>query len=105
MILSKFKTIHDGILMSKIFIMYYFFCEKICLQGICILGEVKDEEDEEDGRASPPPFQPGAQQPQASETASLSDRYHGCMGVTMPSMTPKEKPPINVVGKVTIILD
>ena len=35
------------------------FCENICLQGICILGEVKEEEDEEDGRASPPPFQPG----------------------------------------------
>ena len=70
---------------------------------ICILGEVKEEEDEEDGRASPPPFQPGAQQPPASGAASISDRYHGCMGVTMPSMTPKEKPPINVVGKVTRI--
>ena len=80
------------------------FCEKICIQGICILGEVKEEEDEEDGRASPPPFQPGAQQPPASGAASISDRYHGCMGVTMPSMTPKEKPPINVVGKVTRIL-
>ena len=107
MILSKFRTIQDWSLdlMSKIFIMYYIFlCEKICIQGICILGEVKEEEDEEDGRASPPPFQPGAQQPPASGAASISDRYHGCMGVTMPSMTPKEKPPINVVGKVTRIL-
>lgn len=70
--------------------------------GIAFMhGEVKEEEDEEDGRASPPPFQPGAQQPPASGAASISDRYHGCMGVTMPSMTPKEKPPINVVGDVS----
>ena len=104
MILSKFRTAHDWSLdlMSKIFIMYYVrFVFKV---HICILGEVKEEEDEEDGRASPPPFQPGAQQPPASGAASISDRYHGCMGVTMPSMTPKEKPPINVVGKVTRIL-
>ena len=55
---------------------YYvlFFCEKNCLQGICILGEVKEEEDEEDGEASPPPFQPGAQQPAASGAASINDR-------------------------------
>ena len=66
---------------------YYvlFFCEKICLQGICILGDVKEEED---GEASPPPFQPGAQQPAASGAASINDRYHSCMDVTMPSMTP-----------------
>ena len=58
--------------------MYYiFFCEKICIQGIYILGEVKEEEDEEDGRASPPPFQPGAQQLAASGAASINDRYHG----------------------------
>jgi len=61
-------------------------------------GEVKEDEDEEDGRASPPPFQPGAQQP--PHNPSLSDRVT-MVGVTMPAMTPKEKPPINVVGDVS----
>jgi len=58
----------------------------------------KEDEDEEDGRASPPPFQSGAQQ--ASQNPSLSDRVT-MVGVTMPAMTPKEKPPINVVGDVS----
>ena len=41
--------------------------------GIAFMhGEVKEDEDEEDGRASPPPFQPGAQQP--PHNPSLSDR-------------------------------
>jgi len=67
--------------------------------GIAFMhGEVKEDEDEEDGRASPPPFQPGAQQP--PHNPSLSDRVT-MVGVTMPAMTPKEKPPINVVGDVS----
>ena len=40
-------------------------------------GEVKEEDDEEDGRASPPPFQPGP---------SYSDRVTS-VGVTLPPMT------------------
>ena len=67
--------------------------------GIAFMhGEVKEDEDEEDGRASPPPFQSGAQQ--APQNPSLSDRVT-MVGVTMPAMTPKEKPPINVVGDVS----
>ena len=42
-----------------------------------IIGEVKEEDDEEDGRASPPPFQPGP---------SYSDRVTS-VGVTLPPMT------------------
>jgi len=67
--------------------------------GIAFMhGEVKEDEDEEDGRASPPPFQPGAKQP--AHNPSMSDRVT-MVGVTMPAMTPKEKPPINVVGDVS----
>ena len=42
-----------------------------------MIGEVKEEDDEEDGRASPPPFQPGP---------SYSDRVTS-VGVTLPPMT------------------
>jgi len=99
--------------------------------GIAFMhGEVKEDEEEEDGRASPPPNDPNDQdqqqegnpqgqpaQPQqtadasadataaasaatAAEEQSISDRVTQ-MGVTMPPMTPKEKPPINVVGDVS----
>ena len=44
-----------------------------------MIGEVKEEDDEEDGRASPPPFQPGP---------SYSDRVTS-VGVTLPPMTGK----------------
>lgn len=67
------------------------YAERLRLGIAFMHGEVKEEDDEEDGRASPPPFQPGP---------SYSDRVTS-VGVTLPPMTAKEKPPINVVGDVS----
>merc|ERR1712223_1715904 len=67
------------------------YAERLRLGIAFMHGEVREEDDEEDGRASPPPFQPGP---------SYSDRVTS-VGVTLPPMTAKEKPPINVVGDVS----
>jgi len=67
------------------------YAERLRLGIAFMHGEAKEDEDEEDGRASPPPYQPGP---------SLDDRVMA-VGVTLPSMTAKEKPPMNVVGDVS----
>jgi phosphoribosylpyrophosphate synthetase len=63
------------------------YAERLRLGIAVIHGEVKEgDEDELDGRASPPP----------------SDMAHRMtsVGSTLPPLTAKEKPPINVVGDV-----
>jgi ribose-phosphate pyrophosphokinase len=68
--------------------------------GIAVLhGECKDEErDVDDGRASPPP----------NEEMSVQGRIY-TIGNPLPPLTPKEKPPIYVVGdvcgKIAILVD
>ncbi len=49
---------------------------------------MQEDEEEEDGRASPPPAPP-----------SLQNRVTS-VGATLPPLTPKAKPPMNVVGDV-----
>lgn len=68
------------------------YAERLRLGIAFMHGEVKEEDDEEDGRASPPPFQP--------KLTSINERVTE-VGVNMPMMTAKEKPPINVVGDVS----
>ncbi len=74
------------------------YAERLRLGIAVIHGEVKEgEEDELDGRASPPP-----QQLHASGRMTS-------VGTTLPPLTAKEKPPINVVGdvggKIAIMVD
>lgn len=71
------------------------YAERLRLGIAVIHGEVKEgDEDEEDGRASPPP--------------SFANRVT-TVGATLPPLTAKEKPPINVVGdvggKIAIMVD
>lgn len=61
------------------------YAERLRLGIAVIHGEVKDGDEELDGRASPPP--------------SFQNRVTS-VGVTLPPLTAKEKPPINVVGDV-----
>ncbi len=77
------------------------YAERLRLGIAVIHGEVKEgDEDELDGRASPPP--------QHEDKASLGQRVH-TVGATLPPLTAKEKPPINVVGdvggKIAIMVD
>lgn len=61
------------------------YAERLRLGIAVIHGEAKDEDEDEDGRASPPP--------------SFQNRVTS-VGSTLPPLTAKEKPPINVVGDV-----
>merc|ERR1719322_1644295 len=61
------------------------YAERLKLGIAVIHGEVKDEEDDDIGRASPPP--------------SFSNRVTS-VGIALPPLMGKEKPPINVVGDV-----
>jgi len=64
------------------------YAERLRLGIAVIHGEAKDEEEDLDGRASPPP--------QSLNTT----RRVTAVGVALPPLTAKEKPPINVVGDV-----
>ena len=68
------------------------YAERLRLGIAVIHGEAKDEEDDLDGRASPPPVPPSA--------AAMSARRVTTVGQALPPMTAKERPPINVVGDV-----
>jgi len=61
------------------------YAERLKLGIAVIHGEVKDDEDDDVGRASPPP--------------SFSNRVTS-VGIALPPLMGKEKPPINVVGDV-----
>lgn len=61
------------------------YAERLKLGIAVIHGEVKEDDEEVDGRASPPP--------------SFSNRVT-TVGATLPPLMGKEKPPINVVGDV-----
>ena len=61
------------------------YAERLKLGIAVIHGEAKEEELEDDGRASPPP--------------SFSNRVTS-VGTVLPPLMGKEKPPINVVGDV-----
>lgn len=79
------------------------YAERLRLGIAFMHGEVKEEEDEEDGRASPPPESEKKKEADKEEEEallSINERVTS-VGVTMPPMTPKEKPPINVVGDVS----
>ncbi len=71
------------------------YAERLRLGIAVIHGEVKEGEEDEDGRASPPP--PGM----AGRVTTV--------GSTLPPLTAKEKPPMNVVGdvggKIAIMVD
>lgn len=76
------------------------YAERLRLGIAVIHGEVKDgDEDELDGRASPP---------RDEERDDLMNRVT-TVGATLPPLTAKEKPPINVVGdvggKIAIMVD
>merc|ERR1711953_597932 len=61
------------------------YAERLKLGIAVIHGEVKDDEDDDVGRASPPP--------------NFSNRVTS-VGIALPPLMGKEKPPINVVGDV-----
>merc|ERR1719245_1343796 len=61
------------------------YAERLKLGIAVIRGEVKDDEDDDVGRASPPP--------------NFSNRVTS-VGIALPPLMGKEKPPINVVGDV-----
>jgi len=64
------------------------YAERLRLGIAVIHGEVKEEEEDIDGRNSPP-----------NEDDSFSDRVTS-VGATLPPLVGKAKPPINVVGDV-----
>ena len=61
------------------------YAERLKLGIAVIHGEAKEDEEEDDGRASPPP--------------SFSNRVTS-VGTVLPPLMCKEKPPISVVGDV-----
>ena len=68
------------------------YAERLRLAIAVIHGEAKDDEEEElDGRASPPPI---------ADNIEPRIRRMTAVGVVLPQLTAKEKPPMNVVGDV-----
>lgn len=66
------------------------YAERLRLQIAVIHGEVKDDDEDIDGRASPPP----------SRVSSAFSNRVTTVGAALPPLVGKAKPPINVVGDV-----
>jgi len=66
------------------------YAERLRLQIAFIHGEVKDDDEDIDGRASPPP----------SRVSSAFSNRVTTVGAALPPLVGKAKPPINVVGDV-----
>jgi len=64
------------------------YAERLRLGIAVIHGEAKDEDDDTDGRASPPPIE------------QLEQRRITAVGVVLPQLAAKEKPAMHVVGDV-----